>query len=223
MAILDDVVTPVPVYGFSALGTVTFSSAPAAGELILLHYVLHSQNFTGSPAGFTELDSSSYGGRAKIFAKVAGGSEGTTYTATFAADTNWTAIGRRIEGPFTDLSTITLSAEISTYSTSIRILNADVSVAANTKVIAVFSTSEGVDAFSSATNSFVNPVDVNTGAARCIQVDRMYTSAATDVHTTLTLTNPGYGREVLLRITAPSGGSSSIAAISSGYHNRGLR
>ena len=206
MAALDDIVTPVTNGGNATTGTITFGSAPAAGELIVLQYVTQNQNITGDPSsGFTEIDASVYGGRVKIFAKIAGGSEGTSYTATYAAATNWSAIGRRIEGPFTDLSTLTYSGQLSTYSTSIRILDTDVSVAANTKVIAIFSTSEGNDAFSSATNSFANLAQRVESNARCIQVDRTYTSAATDVHTTLTLTNPGYGRETLLRIAAPSG------------------
>ena len=222
MAALDDIVTPVTTTGNAASLTITFASAPAAGELILLQFVAQNQNFTGTPAGFTELASSSYGGRTKVLAKVAGGSEGTTYTANFSSTTNCSGIGRRIAGPFTDLSTLTYASELSTYSTSIRILNADASVAANTKVIAIFATSEGNDAFSSASNSFANLAQASTGSARCIQVDRLYTSSATDVHTTLTLTNPGYGLETLLRITAPSGGGSSIAAISSGFHVRNI-
>jgi hypothetical protein len=210
MAALDDIVTPVTTSGNATSLTVTFASAPAAGELILLQYVAQNQNITSTPAGFTVLDSSSYGGRVTVLAKVAGAFEGTTYTADFAASTNCSAIGRRIEGPFTDLSTLTYSGELSTYSTSIRILDTDVSVSANTKVIAIFATSEATDAFSSASNSFGNLAEVVAGAARCIQVHRLYASSATDVHTTLTLTNSGYGRETLLRIAAPGGGSAKF-------------
>lgn len=218
MAALDDIVTPVTTSANATSLTVTFASAPASGELILLQYVTQNSNITGTPAGFTELDASSYGGRVKVLAKVAGASEGTTYTATFAATTNCSAIGRRIEGPFTNLSTITTTAELSTYSTSIRILDTDVSVAANTKVIAIFATSEATDAFSSATNSFANLAEVVTGAARCIQVDRTYTSSSSSVSTTLTLTNAGYGRETLLRIAAPGGGAgSSVSLIGAGF------
>ena len=224
MAALDDIVTPVTSGGNSSSPTVTFASAPAQGDLILLHYTVTNQNFTASPSGFTQLDDRALSPvRSRVLAKIAGASEGTTYSATIAAAGNWSSIGRRIEGPFTNLSTITTNAEDSAYSTSIRILNANVTVGTgNTKVIAIYSTSEASDYFSSATNSFGNLAQAvsSSGGTRSIQVHRLYTTSASDVHTTVTLANPGYGRKVLLRITAPAT-TSAIAAISSGYHLHG--
>lgn len=212
MGVLDDIVTPVTGESNGSSGTLTFGSAPASGDLIVLMYATHQQEITGGPSGFTELDSGFYNGqtRSKVYAKVAGSSEGTSYAATFSGTTNWSGIARRIEGPFTDLSTLTCSGETTSYSTTQRILSTNVAVAANTKVIAMLATNEATDAFSSATNSFGTLVEVVEGAARCIQVDRTYTTSATDVHTQLTLTNPGFGRRTLLRIAEPGSSGPSF-------------
>ena len=129
------------------------------------------------------------------------------------SDSSWLVLhSYRIEGPFTDLSGVTITQDAGfTCNAKCDVLESPVSVAANTLCISALGVYSNAvtPAFD---NSFDNDVydqaaaDITMASAR-----RLYTGAASDVQTTATWPQTGSitGNNALIRIAAPSGGGSS--------------
>jgi hypothetical protein len=109
--------------------------------------------------------------------------------------------GYRIEGPFTDLSSVVVGGLAYGAITTQRVLATDVSVAANTLVLAqTFCNVTGAATYS---NSFGNAV-ASSFVERMQTARRLYTGAATDVHTVVTFPSSASGSAQLVRVTAQS-------------------
>ena len=193
--------------------TVTFSSVNA-GELLLFTYMTrYGYSNVSTTAGLTRLATrGDEWPMLQVYARVAQAGDPTSWTFTPDGGGQSELRGYRIEGPFTDLTGITADMDASfTSLTSRRVRLSDMSVGANTLVIAALALDVGASDPSSVTNSFTSlatvGIDRKLSTAR-----RLYTSSATDVSTTFTWTTAVNGNSALIRIPAPSGASAATLA-----------
>jgi hypothetical protein len=204
MAALDilQTVTPTPVGGTTSM-TITFS-ALNPGDIVLFFAVASSNASTVTPPSGVTPYGPTDGSAASLrsFAKVvqAGDPLSWTFTSSVAGRQMWVAY--RVEGPFTDLSTLQYSQRQGSGAfTTFRVPATDVSVNANTRVFAAVSRSASdavtfSNGFSAAGSSaFVESVFAAT---------RLYTAPATDVHTEATWGTSAAANGVLFRLQAPA-------------------
>lgn len=187
---------------------VTFSSAPASGNLILI-VCGSALSPTQTLTGFTNLGGPT-GGDSNVvaWAKVAGGSEPDNYTVVISEDyTNRGAVGVVIEGTFADLTGIAAYSGTSA-STTNTIPSSAQTVAAGTWAFAGTSQWNNT-APSSFSNSFGDLV-THSSANGTTVARRNYTSASTgDVQTVATwgAAQDSTGGVLVL---VPYGGAASI-------------
>ena len=190
--------------------SVTFS-AVNAGELLVFAYMAQRGDSTiTAPAGLT-LAADTAGGawpQLKVYTRIAQSGDSLSWSFSSSIGDDCYLRGFRIEGTFTDLTGVTSSVDSSFSSVSSRaVLVANVTVAANTLVLAALSKS-GSNNVSSVTNSFASLS--NQGTDRKLSTARrLYTGSATDVSTTFSWTGSEEGNTALIRIAAPS--ASSVA------------
>lgn len=204
----------------AATNTLNFS-AVAAGDLILF-FVSHTNGGVTitPPAGVTPFTQrGTQWPKLATYARVVQSGDATGWAFGFDNSDPSYIHGYRIEGPFTDLSGITITDDDSFGAVaSRRILLSDVTVAANTLAIA------GVAKYNTATASFDNSFgnvqnSASEGITSLASARRLYTGAATDVHSTASWTGSNTGNAALARIAAPS---TPPAASSVGGINFGL-
>ena len=199
MALMDVHVASVPaVTGGMTSSTATFS-AINSGDLLLLFVSVGggTANIT-PPAGYTLLRSQSGSMPCFVYGKVAGSSEPLAQTVDQSPGVRVFLQAYRIEGPFTDLSSVVIGGASFTSQTTLRVLAANVSVAANTLVIA--QTAQDTNGAATYSNSFANAVS-STFVERMQTARRFYASAASDVHTEVSMASSS-GTAQLVRITA---------------------
>lgn len=198
---------------------VTFSTAPASGNLILI-FCGNSSNYAQTLTGFTNLGGVT-GQDANIvaWAKVAGGSEPTSYTVTLATDyLNRGAVGVVIEGTFSDLTGIAAYSGTSAATTN-TIPSSAQSVSAGTWAFA--GTSQwSLTPPTSFSNSFGNAVSHTAGGANGTTVARrQYTSGSTgDVQTVATWGASQDGTAGVLVLVPYGGGGGASASTKQAFY-----
>ena len=199
MAILDilQTVTPTPTAGATSM-TITFS-ALTPGDIVLF-FQPWAGTSTTPPAGVQSYNTGGAGIPCRAFAKVVQAGDPLTWTFTTSPSGRQIWVAHRIEGPFTDLSTLQVSNRTGSASvTAFRILGTDLTVNANTRVFAAIARGgEGAVAFS---NGFAT-VGSNQFAESVATATRLYTAGATDVHTEATWATAAFPNALLLRLQA---------------------
>jgi hypothetical protein len=200
---------------------VTFSTAPASGNLVLI-ICGNNQNYSQTLTGFTNLGGKS-GSDVNViaWAKVAGGSEPTEYTVTLGGDWLYRgAVGIVIEGSFSDLTGIaayvgTAGASTVTVPTSAQSVNAGTWAFAGTSQWTKLPPT-GFD------NSFGNAVSHTAGGANGTTVARrQYTSSSTgDVQTVATWADADDKAGVLVLVPYGSGGGSIVPQAMASYRQQ---
>lgn len=202
----------------TATPTITFPSAPVNGDMIFLVFGAGTAVVTTPPSGFTLLgtwDASPDDARVSIYAKVAGSSEPTSYSATIAAVRNCGGVGYVIEGVFSSVSAATLSArEGPAGSSTITILSGNSTLAQAGTAIAfsILPYSAASITVSSWSNSFTG---VSRGGGTAAHIDsayRVYSSANSTVQTVGTFTSVVFPGIWMALFTEAGGGGSSTPA-----------
>jgi hypothetical protein len=190
---------------------VTFSSAPASGNLILLFFGNNNaatQSVDGG--GFTLLVSATGDANIRCHARVAGGSEPTYYDLTLTSQyENRGAVGVVIEGSFADLTGVVGYSGTSA-STTNTIPSSAQSVDAGT--LAFAGTSQwNATAPTSFSNSFGSAVTdtADTGNGTTV-ARRNYTSASTGDVQTVATWGAAQDSTAGVLVLVPYGGSASI-------------
>lgn len=190
-------------------------SAVAPGDLLLFIVCNQLGSTTVTPpVGVTTFTNrATEWPRLSTHARVAQAGDSTSWTFTFSASEQANVVhAYRIEGPFSTLADVTITDDASFAGVaSRRVLLSDVTVAANTLVIATIGQYELPGAPSvSWSNSFTNAIADDNGANCLLSTSRrLYTSAATDVSTTASWTGNDGGNAALIRIATPSGGGTT--------------
>ncbi len=199
MAALDilQTVTPTPVGGATSM-TITFSTL-TPGDIVLF-FQASPFSSTTPPAGVQSYDTGGGGVPCRAFAKVVQAGDPLSWTFTTPTAGRHTWVAHRIEGPFTDLSTLQVSTRTGSASvTAFRIMGTDLTVNANTRAFAAIARNEsGAVAFS---NGFAS-VGSNAFVESVATATRLYTAGATDVHTEATWAAAAFPNAMLLRLQA---------------------
>jgi hypothetical protein len=200
---------------------VTFSTAPASGNLILI-FCGNTENYSQTLSGFTNLGGAGPDANIVAWAKVAGGSEPTSYTVTLGADwLNRGAVGVVIEGPFSDLTDVVAYAGTSGLTTN-TIPSSAQSVSAGTWAFAATS-QWGLTPPSSFSNSFGNAVSHTAGGANGTTVARrQYTSGSSGDVQTVATWGASQDATAGVLVLVPYGGGASGPSKSMSYYYRTL-
>lgn len=111
--------------------TLTFAGPATTGDLIVLAFSTFNAVLLTPPSGFTLIGSRTVTSdvNTQWYARVATGSEGSSFSAVFDSARNCGGIGFMIEGPFTSTAAVTLSAlETSSGQFTTSVLNAPASI-----------------------------------------------------------------------------------------------
>lgn len=206
MAALD-VLQLVPVQGSGTPVTVTFSSV-AAGDLLVFVVMCGSgASVVTPPAGLTAYTNvNTEWPRLATYARVVQAGDSASWAFGFSNTDSNVIQGYRIEGPFSDLTGVTITADASFASgTSRKVLLSDATVTANTLVLAaICHYGSSTFSFSNAFTNAQNTTGIGAGVLGTAR--RLYSTGASDVSTTATWTGSDSGNSALIRIAAPSGG-----------------
>jgi hypothetical protein len=198
--------------GTSTVPGLAFGATPISGNLILCFAYVHDGGSTLTlPSGFTSIvQSSPDWPKLAVYAKVAGGSESNDYGLTLGAATETMIRGFNIEGVFSDLSGVSGVQRVVAFGSSIKIIAADQSVAANTLVFSAIAVQNDRSTTMAFNNSFANTLHNNdAGAGSLSTARRLYASADTTVTTTASWTTNSDGNSALLMIALGGGGGST--------------
>ena len=192
--------------------TITFAGAPVSGDIVVLAYGAFYDAVSVPPSGFTLLDAwdgSGDAGKVSFYAKLAGGSEPTSYSATIASERDCGGVGYVIEGPFAFLEALTFSARQNhADAPSATILSSASSLAQAGIAIAFTAVAYGATyaAISGWSNSFTAQTRGGGSSAHIDTAYRVYASADSGVQTVATFGANTWGAAWLLRITESGGG-----------------
>ncbi len=199
--------------------TATFAAANPGDLLLLCHLNDNGAATLTKPGGMTDLYDSGAGGypRVVIAARVYQPGDPLSYNyATSSPAGTGGVFGRRIEGPFTDLSTVTVTRQAAVGSAGAEsILTATSSVAAGTLVLALIAM-YGRDQQTSFGGGFGNVQRiVQAGQLPSMGLaEQFFASASTSVQTNVTWATGGdpvvsASEKFLITITAPVAGPSA--------------
>lgn len=198
----------------TASPTLTFAGSPTAGDLIVLAFGTLNANITTAPTGFTSILSYVIGGGSRLdfYAKVASGSEGSSFSITYDTSRDCGGIGYIIEGSFASTAAITMSSRETDTDASVNVLNAAVSLDQAGRAIAWLHMEYNATlpaSVSSWSNSFTG-VGAGGGPSSWLHAaSRSYATADSGVQTTATLSTSAFTNEWMMRITEAAGGGST--------------
>lgn len=212
LQLVRDTTTPA-----STTKAVSFSAVVAGDLLVFVVCNQFGSTTVTPPAGLTSYTTrATEWPRLSTYARVVESGDSTSWTFTFSASEAPNVIhAYRIEGPFTDLSFVTITDDASFSGTASRkVLVADVSVPDNTLVVAAIGQYQVNGAVTVAwSNSFANDAsDTNGPNCRLSTARRLYATSSSTVASTASWTGNDGGNTALIRIQAPSTPSGPAAA-----------
>jgi hypothetical protein len=203
----------------TATPSVAFAGSPVSGDIIVLAFGALFDAVTAAPSGFTLLDSwdgSGDAGKISFYAKLAGGSEPATYSATIATNRLCGGVGYVVEGPFASLAALTWSVRqpFASGSTTVTVLTGTTSLAQAGTALAFTAIPYGATAETVSTwsNSFTGRARGGGNSAFINTASRVYPAADSGVQSTATFTGTVFASAWLARITESGGGSGPTPA-----------
>ena len=197
--------------------TITFAGPATAGDLIVLVFGTFNTALVSAPSGFTQIGSRVVAGEVNVrwYARVATGSEGSSFSATFDAVRNCGGIGFMLEGPFTSTAAATLSSvETSAGQLTTSVLNSPASMAQAGRALPFVLLPYGGSLpmnLSSWSNSFGN-VGIGGGSGAWLFCGtRTYASANAGIQSDAAFDSDAYKEKFLMLITEAGGGGGSQA------------
>jgi hypothetical protein len=197
----------------TATPSVTFAGSPVVGDIIVLAFGAGFDAVTVAPSGFTLLDAwdgSGDAGKISFYAKLAGGSEPATYSATVGSERLCGGVGYVVEGPFASLAALTWSARqpFASGSTTVTVLTGATSLAQAGTALAFTAIPYGASAETVSTwsNSFTGRARGGGISAFIDTASRVYPAADAGVQTVATFTGAVFTSAWLARITEAGGG-----------------
>ncbi|WP_353267024.1 hypothetical protein [Gemmatimonas sp.] len=198
--------------------TLTFAGTATAGDLIVLAFATFNTTLVAAPSGFTPIGSRIIAGEvnAQWFAKVATGSEGSSFSATFDSARSCGGIGFMLEGPFASTAAVSLSSvETSSGQLTPSVLNAPASLAQAGRALPfVLLPYGGIQPMnlSSWSNGFANVGLGGGSGAWLFSGTRTYATADSGVQTVGTFDSDGYKEKFLMLVTESAGSSLNVTS-----------